>query len=374
MPPTPSPSWPGSTAWPSRRSSRARPSARSTARPSPSTSRASRPRPRPSSPSSPRGPTDTFEDVARRDRRGPRRRRRHPRRDGQAPRRRLREPGPLGAVHAPLPRGPPGGLRPAGHPHDVHLGESFYDPMLADVVDDLEAKGLAVQSEGATVVFTEGFKAPFIVRKRDGAYNYATTDLATIQYRQPDLEPRPAALRRRPPPGGPLQAALRRRPALGLRRDRDGARRLRDGPRPGPPAVQDPRRRRRRPRIAARRGRRRGPQGRRREQPRTSPEDQRRHVAEVVGLGAIKYADLSQNRLSDYVFDMAKMVAMNGNTATYLQYAYARIRSIFRKGETTPEAIRAARPPIALLEPGRAGPGRPARSAIPRRSNSPPPS
>ena len=85
------------------------------------------------------------------------------------------------------------------------------------------------------------------------------------------------------------------------------------------------------------------------------PEERRRHVAEVVGLGAIKYADLSQNRLSDYVFDMAKMVALNGNTATYLQYAYARIRSIFRKGGFTPEAIRAARPPIALSNPAERG-------------------
>ncbi len=72
---------------------------------------------------------------------------------------------------------------------DVHLGESFYDPMLAGVVTDLEAKALAVPSEGATVVFTEAAKAPFIVRKRDGAYNYATTDLATIQYRKATWNP-----------------------------------------------------------------------------------------------------------------------------------------------------------------------------------------
>src|SRR5262249_27219215 len=71
-----------------------------------------------------------------------------------------------------------------GERFDVELGESFYDPMLADVVKDLEAKGLAVESEGATVVFSEGFKAPFIVRKRDGAFNYATSDLATIKYRE----------------------------------------------------------------------------------------------------------------------------------------------------------------------------------------------
>ena len=69
-------------------------------------------------------------------------------------------------------------------------------------------------------------------------------------------------------------------------------------------------------------------------------EDARARVAAVVGLGAIKYADLSQNRLSDYVFDWQKMLAMNGNTATYLQYAYARIQSIFRKGGSRPGSSR----------------------------------
>ena len=74
-------------------------------------------------------------------------------------------------------------------------------------------------------------------------------------------------------------------------------------------------------------------------------------VAEVVGMGAIKYADLSQNRLSDYVFDWQKMMAMNGNTATYLQYAYARIQSIFRRGGVTPEQIRELSPEIVLNHP-----------------------
>ena len=79
--------------------------------------------------------------------------------------------------------------------HDVELGESFYNGMLADVVSDLESKGLAVPSEGATVVFSDGFKAPFIVRKSDGAFNYATTDLATIRYREETWNPEPQPLR-----------------------------------------------------------------------------------------------------------------------------------------------------------------------------------
>ena len=81
-----------------------------------------------------------------------------------------------------------------------------------------------------------------------------------------------------------------------------------------------------------------------------SPE-QRKQVAEAVGIGAIKYADLSQNRTSDYVFSYDKMLAMNGNTATYMQYAYARIRSIFSRGEAELGAISVADTPITLDQP-----------------------
>ena len=233
---------------------------------------------------------------------------------------------------------------------DVQLGESFYDPMLADVVEDLEAKGLAVESEGATVVFVEGTKAPFIVRKQRRRLQLRDDRPGHDQVPRGDLEPGPGPLRGRSPPGRPLQAALRRRPAVGLRPRRPGARRLRHDPGQGPQAVQDPRGGRRRARVAAGRGRRRGPQGGRREQPGPRPRAAGR-VAEVVGLGAIKYADLSQNRMSDYVFDWEKMLAMNGNTGAYLQYAYARIQSIFRKGDVTPESIRDRRPAIVLSHP-----------------------
>lgn len=234
--------------------------------------------------------------------------------------------------------------------HDVHLGESFYDPMLADVVKDLEAKGLAVASEGATVVYNDGFNAPLIVRKRDGAYNYATTDFATVKYRQDTWQ---ADLllyvvdHRQSDHFQQIFAASRRwgydhiafeHVAFGTVLGKDKRPyKTRDGDVIGLESLLDE-----------------AVSEARRVVDETSGhlrEDQRRHVAEVVGLGAIKYADLSQNRLSDYVFDMAKMVALNGNTATYLQYAYARIQSIFRKAETTPEAIRTARPAISLSNP-----------------------
>ncbi|GBD35011.1 Arginine--tRNA ligase [bacterium HR36] len=78
------------------------------------------------------------------------------------------------------------------------------------------------------------------------------------------------------------------------------------------------------------------------------PEAKRAEIAEAVGIGAVKYADLSQNRTSDYVFNWDKMLAMDGNTATYMQYAYARIQSIFRKGDISPEALRNVNPLLAL--------------------------
>ena len=80
-------------------------------------------------------------------------------------------------------------------------------------------------------------------------------------------------------------------------------------------------------------------------------DDKRRAVAESVGIAALKYADLSQNRTSDYVFSYDKMLAMNGNTATYMQYAYARVRSIFAKGNVDVEALRAVSAPILLGTP-----------------------
>src|SRR5581483_2330954 len=81
------------------------------------------------------------------------------------------------------------------------------------------------------------------------------------------------------------------------------------------------------------------------------PPDARKQVAEIVGIGAVKYADLSQNRTSDYVFDWDKMMAMEGNTATYMQYAFARNRSIFRRGQVDAAPFRTTPPPASLVQP-----------------------
>jgi arginyl-tRNA synthetase len=233
---------------------------------------------------------------------------------------------------------------------DVQLGESFYDAMLPAVVDDLKAKGLAEPSEGATVVFTQATKAPMIVQKRDGAFTYATSDLAKVKYCEDEFHADRLLYVVDSRQGDHFKQVFdvaRRWGFADVRFDHVafgtilGADRrpfkTRSGDVVGLESLLDEAVAKAREVVNA-----------------NSPDlsdDERARVAEVVGIGAVKYADLSQNRLSDYVFDLDKMVAMTGNTATYLQYAYARTRSIFRKGETTPEVIRSARAPILLTHP-----------------------
>ncbi len=233
---------------------------------------------------------------------------------------------------------------------DVSLGESFYDPLLAGVAADLKARGLAIESAGALVAFTPDTNAPMIVRKSDGAFTYATSDLAKVKHcedewkadrllyvvdsRQGDHFKQVFDVARR----WGYDHVDFQHVAFGTIKGRDGKPfKTREGDVVGLESLLDDA-------IAAAL----------RVVKDNSPdldEAEQARVAEVVGLGAIKYADLSQNRLSDYVFDLDRMVAMNGNTATYLQYAYARIQSIFRKGETTPEAIRQSAPAIELTNP-----------------------
>jgi arginyl-tRNA synthetase len=236
----------------------------------------------------------------------------------------------------------------------VELGESFYDPMLGAVVDDLTKKGIAEESEGATVVFTDEIKTPFIIRKRDGAFNYGTTDLATIKYRAETWDPDQILYvvdHRQGDHFRQLFAVARKwgydraelaHVAFGtiLGTDRRPFK-TREGDVVGLESLLDEGVAEARKVVDA-------------NSPELDPEERAR-VAEVVGLGAIKYADLSQNRLSDYVFDWQKMLAMNGNTGAYLQYAYARIQSIFRRGGFTPEAIRRQGPAILLSHPAERG-------------------
>jgi len=217
-------------------------------------------------------------------------------------------------------------------------GESFYNSMLPDVVDELAADGIAVESHGALVMFSEEVTGPdgnpvtLMVRKQDGGYGYDTTDLATIRYRIRDLK------------ADRILYVVDSRQSLHFRLVFEAARRagwLTDG-------------------IEATHvsyGTVLGPDGRpfktrsggtvklmelldaavdqakasvSEKTQELTPEDLTQ-IAEQAGIGAVKYADLSTSRTKDYVFDVDRMVSFNGNTGVYLQYAHTRICSILRK-------------------------------------------
>jgi arginyl-tRNA synthetase len=230
---------------------------------------------------------------------------------------------------------------------DIQLterGESFYNPFLPQVVADLDEKNLLVEDQGARCVFLEGFTnkegnpQPLIVQKSDGGYNYATTDLAALRYRiQQDGAERliyitdagqsthftqvfQVADRAGWIPDGTEVVHV----PFGLVLGEDGKKlktrsgetiRLRD--------LLDEAIARARADL----------ESRLQESNRQESEAFIAHTAQVVGISAVKYADLSQNRLSNYIFSFDKMLALQGNTAPYLLYAYARIQSIARKGE-----------------------------------------
>ncbi|HET8650684.1 MAG TPA: arginine--tRNA ligase [Gemmatimonadales bacterium] len=220
---------------------------------------------------------------------------------------------------------------------DHTLGESFYNPRLRSVVDELRRRGIARESEGAVVVFFDDDPQlrdhPALIQKSDGAANYATTDLATLEHRlttwKPDLiiyvtDGRQQlhfqqifAIFRRWHPDVPVDLAHvwfgsilgpDNRPFKTRAGEVIKLADLLDEAEERAFAVVS-------------------------EKSPELPEAARREIARVVGIGAVKYADLSPNRQSDYVFDWDRMLALSGNTAPYLQYAYARIRSIFRRGE-----------------------------------------
>jgi arginyl-tRNA synthetase len=239
---------------------------------------------------------------------------------------------------------------------DNTLGESFYHDRLGGVVADLERRGLVRESEGAKCVFLEGFDHPMIVQKRDGAFLYATSDLATIQYRMETW--RPDAIlyvvdHRQSGHFGPLFAAARlwgyqdvelTHVSFGtVLGDDNRPFKTRSGDTVGLGGLLDEAERRAYEIVKE--------NDDAKPQPELSQE-RRREIATTVGIAAIKYADLAHNRTSDYVFSYDKMLATKGNTATYMQYAYARVRSIFRKGALDGEALRAASErPLVLAHP-----------------------
>lgn len=238
---------------------------------------------------------------------------------------------------------------------DMALGESYYQPMLADVVKDLEDKGLATDSQGAICVFVEGNNAPFIVRKTDGAFTYATTDLATIRYRIEELKAdailyvvdarqsehfkllfKTAGL------WGYDKAEYRHVSFGTILGDDKRPFKTRSGDTVGLESLLDEAVLRARQIVDENDDARETPE---------LDEATRAHIAEIVGLGGIKYADLHHNRDSDYVFNWEKMLAKSGDTATYMQYSYARICGIFRKGNIDPNALRNSGAKIELTQP-----------------------
>jgi arginyl-tRNA synthetase len=247
---------------------------------------------------------------------------------------------------------------------DVHfdnmLGESFYNSMLPEIVDNLLSRGLAQESQGAVAIFYGENEPPALIRKKDGAFTYTTSDLATIRYRLENwhadailyvVDSRQAlhfqnlfAAAKRWGYGGIRLEHISFGSVLGS--DRRPIK-TREGGAVGLGTLVDEAVQRAAEVYAASRQERRD---RGEEVPAISSEEQKR-IAEVVGIGAVKYADLSQNRASDYIFSWEKMLAMDGNTAAYMQYAYARIRSIFRKGQVDEMALRCDPPVPDLAEP-----------------------
>jgi arginyl-tRNA synthetase len=224
--------------------------------------------------------------------------------------------------------------------YDIQCGESFYNDRLPGVVDRLLKSGIAEVSEGAVVVFfrdiPELADKPCIIRKRDGGFNYATTDLATVDYRINDLKAdgiwyvvgAPQILHFKQI----FEIARREGYKADLRHITFGSilganRKLmktRSGENVPLRDLLEEACKRARKIIEEK-------------NPDLSETD-KVEIAQKIGIGAVKYFDLSQYRMTDYVFSWEKMLSLQGNTAPYLQNAYVRIRSIFRKaGESAPK-------------------------------------
>ncbi|RPH22852.1 arginine--tRNA ligase [Buttiauxella warmboldiae] len=221
---------------------------------------------------------------------------------------------------------------------DDVMGESLYNPMLPGIVADLKAKGLAVESEGATVVFLdeyqnkEGEPMGVIIQKKDGGYLYTTTDIACAKYRFETLHAdrvmyfidsrqhqhlmQAWTIVRKAgyvPDSVPLEHHM-----FGMMLGKDGKPfKTRSGGTVKLTDLLDEALERARRLVA--------------EKNPNMPADELEALANAVGIGAVKYADLSKNRTTDYIFDWDNMLAFEGNTAPYMQYAYTRVLSVFRK-------------------------------------------
>jgi arginyl-tRNA synthetase len=232
---------------------------------------------------------------------------------------------------------------------DERLGESFYNDALTPLCERLAASGVAEISEGALCIFFREMPAlvdkPLIIRKSDGGFLYATTDLATIEYRVCRWKPAAIWYVVGAPQSLHFQQVFAAARKMGVTSDLEHIAfgsilgddrkimRTRSGETVGLSELLAEAIERAGAIVAEKR-----------------PELGAREVEEIartIGLGAVKYAELSQHRMTDYVFSWSKMLSFQGNTAPYLQNAYVRIRSIFRKLEgefAVPEELRLAAP------------------------------
>ncbi|TKV24664.1 arginine--tRNA ligase [Citrobacter sp. TBCS-14] len=233
---------------------------------------------------------------------------------------------------------------------DDVMGESLYNPMLPGIVADLKAKGLAVESEGATVVFLDEYKNKegepmgVIIQKKDGGYLYTTTDIACAKYRYETLHAdrvlyyidsrqhqhlmQAWTIVRKAgyvPDSVPLEHHM-----FGMMLGKDGKPfKTRAGGTVKLADLLDEALERARRLVA--------------EKNPDMPADELEKLANAVGIGAVKYADLSKNRTTDYIFDWDNMLAFEGNTAPYMQYAYTRVLSVFRKADIDESALTSAK-------------------------------
>ena len=212
-------------------------------------------------------------------------------------------------------------------------GESAYNDNLENIVKELEQKGIAKESQGAKCLFFEDSETPLIIQKADGGYLYATTDLAAIKFRVQELgakrvcyvvDARQAehfkqVFKTAKSAGFANEDTLLEHIAFGMMLDKSGKPfKTRSGGTVKLKELIDEAVDRAKSVIS-----------------RASEYDEQEleHIAKVVGIGSLKYADLSINRQSNYIFDWDKMLSLDGNTALYMQYAYARINSILNRAE-----------------------------------------
>ena len=237
---------------------------------------------------------------------------------------------------------------------DDVMGESLYNPMLPGIVADLKEKGLATESEGATVVFLDEYKNKegepmgVIIQKKDGGYLYTTTDIACAKYRYESLHAdrvlyyidsrqhqhlmQAWTIVRKAgyvPDSVPLEHHM-----FGMMLGKDGKPfKTRAGGTIKLTELLDEAMERARRLVG--------------EKNPDMPADELEKLADAVGIGAVKYADLSKSRTTDYVFDWDNMLAFEGNTAPYMQYAYTRVLSVFRKAGVDESSLTA---PVTITE------------------------